>query len=58
MSEIERNSPNLGMDDNELDDEALVGDEDMIEKELRNLRNDSGNTSVDSLMEDTPSNYN
>jgi hypothetical protein len=46
------------MDDNELDDEALVGDEDMIEKELRNLRNDSGNTSVDSLMEDTPSNYN
>jgi hypothetical protein len=30
----------------------------MIEDELKNLRGDSGNTSVDSLMEDTPSNYN
>jgi len=33
-------------------------DEDMLMKELEELANDGGNTSVESGMEDTPSNYN
>jgi len=47
MSEIERNQPS------EFDQE-----EQMLNTEARKLRKGSGNTSVDSLMEDTPSNYN
>lgn len=53
MSEIENNSSHDNMDD------AFDGDEDMIENELKKLRNDSpGDTSVNSLMEDSPTKYN
>jgi hypothetical protein len=54
MSEIEHASVNI----KDIDDDDIDEDEDMIENELNKLRGDSGNTSIDSLMEDTPSNYN
>ena len=53
MSEIERNQPS------EFDaEEQRIQDE--IEKQIRKprARGHSGNTSVDSMMEDTPANYN
>jgi hypothetical protein len=34
------------------------GDEEVIKDEMDKLHRDSGNTSVDEMMDDTPSNYN
>lgn len=51
MSEIERNQPS------EFDvEERRIQEE--IENQMRRPRGNSGNTSVDSMMEDTPANYN
>ena len=51
MSEIERNQPS------EFDvEERRIQEE--IENQMRKPRGHSGNTSVDSMMEDTPANYN
>lgn len=51
MSEIEKNQPS------EFDQEERRIQQE-IEKQMRRKRGNSGNTSVDSMMEDTPANYN
>jgi hypothetical protein len=51
MSEIERNQPS----DFDVEERRI---QDEIEAQMRRPRGNSGNTSVDSMMEDTPANYN
>ena len=51
MSEIEKNQPS------EFDQEERRIQQE-IENQMRRPRGNSGNTSVDSMMEDTPANYN
>lgn len=51
MSEIERNQPSdFDQEEQEIQNE--------IQKGIKKKRPDSGQTSVDSMMEDTPANYN
>ena len=52
MSEIGKNQPS------EFDQEERRIQEEIAKNMRRKKRGNSGNTSVDSMMEDTPANYN
>ena len=52
MSEIGKNQPS------EFDQEEQRIQEELAKNMRRKKRGNSGNTSVDSMMEDTPANYN